>query len=89
MLISDEELFLINLLFKKKEISKERFNNINYEKLVKVTSSHLLLPTLYINLKKKGYLNYIPGELSKYLQEIYLIMIFTHTALLNNKKFIF
>ena len=73
LFIADEEIFLINLLFKKKEIRKERFNNLNYEKLVKVTSSHLLLPSLYINLKKKGYLNYIPEELSKYLREIYLI----------------
>lgn len=71
--ISCEEKFLINLLFNESEKDVGILRKINYEELVKIASSHLMLPALYINLKKKKYLKYIPEELKIYLKEIYKI----------------
>ena len=72
-IISIEEQLLIDLLFGRTELKKKNFNNINYENLVKISSSHLMLPSLYINLKEKKLLKYVPMELKNYLREIYTI----------------
>lgn len=71
MVISREEKLLINILFKNKVLTRIDFQDIDYGKLVQISSGHLMLPSLYINLKKKSYLNYIPEDLSKYLKKIY------------------
>ena len=70
--ISYEEKFLIMILFTEKEINIE-FDNIDYDKLIRITNSHLLLPSLYKNLERKGYLHKIPKELKNYLSKIYKI----------------
>jgi hypothetical protein len=69
--ISKEEKLLINILFKEDKLNKIAFDNIDYENVVKIASSHLMLPSLYINLKRKKYTNYIAEELRNYLYEIY------------------
>ena len=83
--ISKEEKFLINILFKEKKIVEEEidFDKINYELLVKITSEHLMLPSLYINLTKKGFINLIPLELKTYLEEIYTLNKKRNQAALN------
>ena len=69
--LSEEENFLIEILFKKKKSMKVNYNSINYESIVKIASSHLMLPSLYLNIKKKKYTNNFPKSLIKYLKEIY------------------
>lgn len=46
-----ERELLTNLLFKKSDFNIE--SKINYQKLIKVASSHLMIPSLYINILKK------------------------------------
>ena len=69
--ISNEERMFINILFKDHNLKKEEFDLLNYDILVKIVSSHLMLPSLYVNLKEKNYLKYIPNNLNSYLREIY------------------
>ena len=83
--ISNEEKFLITILFTEKKVNIE-FDNIDYEKLVKITSSHLLLPSLYKNLERKGFLHKIPKELKKYLSKIYNINKNRNKCLLSEAK---
>ena len=71
-MISFEEKFLIKVLFSQK-INLNDFNKINFESLIKIASSHLILPSLYSNLKKRKFLQYIPTDLKEYLQNIYEI----------------
>ncbi len=73
MILSKEEKFLINILFEENELDNKSFKLLDYEKLVKNTSSHLMIPAIYINLKKKKYLKKIPEDLKKYIEEIYVI----------------
>ena len=71
--ISIEEKLIIDIIFSKGKLYKNRFENIDYEKIVNIASNHLILPTLYINLKNKFYLKYTPNGFSKYLGEIFEI----------------
>ena len=86
--ISSEEKFLINILFKERKVIKKEidFKNINYELLVKIASSHLMLPSLYVNLKNKGFIDLIPLELKMYLKEIFTINKKRNQVLLNEAK---
>ncbi len=54
MILSEEEKFLINALFRENELRNESFRSLDYEKLVKNASSHLMIPALYINLSRKN-----------------------------------
>ena len=71
--LSEEEKFLQDLLFHNVKIDKKIFNKLNYDKLVKLSSSHLLLPALYHNLKINNYTSLIPVDLKLYLKKIYEI----------------
>ena len=73
--ISGEEKLLISVLFNNKnQIEKEiDFDKIDYDLLVKIASAHLMLPSLYTNLKNKGFIYLIPSELKIYLEEIFNI----------------
>jgi hypothetical protein len=64
---------LIQILFRDRKTVEEsvKFEKIDYEKLVKLASSHLTLPLLYIKLKNNKVIDKIPIELAKYLSEIY------------------
>ena len=86
--ISIEEKFLISILFKDKNVIDKEIDidNINYDLLVNIASSHLMLPSLYINLTKKGLIELIPLELKKYLKEIYIINKKRNQLLLNEAK---
>ncbi len=73
--MSREEKFLIGALFFSNEDFKSKIDHdyIDYFKLVRTASKHLMLPSLYFNLKKKGIINQIPDDLHKYLKEIFTI----------------
>ena len=44
--------------------------DFNWDFLVKMGSSHLILPTIYCKLKEKGLLQHLPEDLVLYLEEI-------------------
>ena len=64
---------LIDLLFNNKEKSEKNIeiNEAECERLVKLASSYLVLPALYIKLKEKNLLNSIDEKLKNYLIYIY------------------
>ena len=70
-MISKEEKLIIKTLFSKDKCSEDDFKNIDYENLIKITSSHLVLPTFYYELRKKNYLHKLPNDLVDYMQKIY------------------
>jgi hypothetical protein len=55
----------------KKEVEKELIkDNIDWDAVVKVSTSHFVFPALYCNLKRVGFLKYIPDDLSAYMKYI-------------------
>ena len=72
-LISKEEALINSILFNSYNISKSIFKEVDYNKFIKIGSSQLLLPAIYINLKRQSLLKNIPIELGNYLKEIHKI----------------
>ena len=69
--LNTEEKFFQDIIFTNNLIKKQIFTELDYNKLVMLSSSHLMLPSLYYNLKIKKYLHLIPEDLKKYLKNIY------------------
>ena len=44
--------------------------NINWDRVVQLSSSHYVLPALYCNLKRSNFLHYLPGDLVTYMEYI-------------------
>ncbi len=55
---------------KEKLISQLKSNIIEWDKIVKISSSHYVLPALYCNLKKQNLLHFLPKDLTKYFKYI-------------------
>ena len=68
-----EENLVIEILFGKKKLKKNIFLNIDFKKFIKIISSHLLIPAVFLNLKRKKSLAFLPKDLISYLNEIYII----------------
>ena len=68
-----EERTIVDLLFNNKKLLKKDFEKFDFEKFVKISSSHLILPLIFTKLKQKKLLKYLPKELEKYLKEIHNI----------------
>ena len=55
----------------KKEIEHQLLNtDINWDLVVKVSTTHYVFPALYCNLKRANLLNYVPSELVNYMIHI-------------------
>ena len=54
-MIALEEKFLVNILYRPESeiLNGVDINNINFEKLITLTSGHLMLPALFLISKKK------------------------------------
>lgn len=55
---------------KKLVLSKLKSEDVDWDKVVKLSSEHYVLPALYCNLKRVNFLNYLPRELDIYLKKI-------------------
>ena len=66
--ISKEESFIIRTLLPNFS-KKAKFDNLNYDMVVKIASSQLMLPSLFLEIKKNKIK--IPEKLLVYLNEIY------------------
>ena len=44
--------------------------NIDWEAVVKLSTSHLVFPAIYCNLKRADFLQYLPEELVSYMEHI-------------------
>lgn len=55
----------------REEIEKQlQSNNIDWDTVVKVSTAHYVFPALYCNLKRAGFLQYLPVDLAAYMAEI-------------------
>ena len=46
------------------------YKNVNWDRVVKITSNHLSIPALYYRLKEKKLTKIVPTDLLNYLREI-------------------
>ena len=69
--IDFEEIFIQSLLFEDNPILSNLIKRLDYEKLVKIGSKHLIIPSIYTRLKKKQMLKYINNDLKNYFEFIY------------------
>ena len=68
-----EEKIMNNILFQNQASLEIDFNIINLNRLIKICSSHLMLPTLYVKISKNNDLKKgFPKEFINYLKHIYL-----------------
>tara|TARA_X000000950_G_scaffold36548_1_gene39045 strand:+ start:840 stop:1925 length:1086 start_codon:yes stop_codon:yes gene_type:complete len=72
-LISNEEKFLIDLLFKEKEIDLDVLKKINFSNLIFLISEHLLIPTFYQKSLLLNYLEYYPKQFTAYIKKIFYL----------------
>ncbi len=66
----------------KKMVSKE----VQWERVVQLASSHLVLPLLYIRFRDAQLLTQLPGDLQEYLKEIYQLNKTRNTVALKEIK---
>lgn len=45
-------------------------DEVNWDDVVKISTAHYVFPALYCNLKKAGFLHYLPDDLVEYMQHI-------------------
>ncbi|WP_299066013.1 nucleotidyltransferase family protein [uncultured Polaribacter sp.] len=65
ILASNKELENINYLEQKLQSKK-----IDWDSFIKVSTSHFVLPALYINLKRLNFLQYLPSDLVDFMEHI-------------------
>ena len=62
------------------------YDETDWEKLVKIGSRHLVLPTIYCRLKQKALINVLPNDLNNYLLELTQINRNRNTAIFGQVK---
>ena len=82
--------FLYNLIKPKKYVSPKDLpkNHIFWEKVLKLGSSHLLLPAIYDSLIRKKLENYAPKDLITYIKELHSINLERNKEILTQLNFI-
>ena len=87
-MISPEEKFMVNILYRAESeiLNGIDINSINFENLIKLASSHLMLPALYFNINKKNHSHLFPDDFLDYIKNIYSINKARNTVLLSEAK---
>lgn len=57
--------------FREEIVDKITADSINWEMLVALCSSHLILPVIYLKFQSHQIIEYLPKELAEYLKEVY------------------
>ena len=83
-----EEKLLVNVLYRQEnEVLKGiDLNNINFEKLIKLASGHLMLPALFFNIQKKKVFYLFPEDFIEYIKNIFEINKARNRILLSEAK---
>ena len=68
-----EKRLIIKIIFEKENFDKNVYKKIDSKILIKILSSHLLIPIFYFKIKKLKLTKYFADELVQYLKEIYKI----------------
>ena len=84
-MVCNEEKLLVNVLYRSESEALKDVDliNINFEKLIKIASSHLMLPAFFFNIQKKKLNHLFPDDFIEYLQNIYSINKARNEVLLN------
>ena len=87
-MISPEEKFMVNILYRSESriLNGIDINTINFENLIKLATSHLMLPALYFNINKKNHSHLFPDDFIDYIKNIYSINKARNTVLLSEAK---
>jgi hypothetical protein len=87
-MIALEEKFLVNILYRPASeiLNGVDLNNINFEKLITLTSGHLMLPALFFNIQKKKAAYLFPEVFIDYIKSIYAINKARNEILLDEAK---
>ena len=87
-MIALEEKFLVNILYRPESeiLNGVDINNINFEKLITLTSGHLMLPALFFNIQKKKAAYLFPEDFIAYIKSIYAINKARNEILLDEAK---
>jgi hypothetical protein len=71
----------------KKAIKKQLgTTTINWDQVVKLSTSHYVFPALYCNLKRADFLKYLPADLVAYMEEITNLNRDRNTAIIQQAK---
>ena len=87
-MIALEEKFLVNILYRPASelLNGVDINNINFEKLITLTSGHLMLPALFFNIQKKKAAYLFPEDFIDYIKNIFAINKARNEILLEEAK---
>ena len=87
-MIALEEKFLVNILYRPASeiLNGVDINNINFEKLITLASSHLMLPALFFNIQKKKAVYLFPEDFIDYIKNIFAINKARNEILLDEAK---
>ena len=87
-MIALEEKLLVNILYRPESeiLNGVDINNINFEKLITLTSGHLMLPALFFNIQKKKAAYLFPEDFITYIKSIYAINKARNEILLDEAK---
>ena len=87
-MVSVEEKLLVNTLYRaESEVLKSiDISHINFEKLIKIASGHLMLPALFFNINKKNLSHLFPDDFIDYIENIYSINKARNEILLSEAK---
>ncbi len=66
-----EKSLIVRILLSENKISRADFVGINFERFVKISTSHLILPALYLKIKTKKITKYFPEDLLQFMKNIY------------------
>ena len=72
-ILCQEEKTLINVIFKDVSIFEQKLENLDYSRLIKILSRHLVIPLFYVKARDKDLLKNFEKEFVDYIEEIYEI----------------
>jgi hypothetical protein len=83
-----EEKLLVNILYRaESEVLKDiDISHLNFEKLIKIASAHLMLPALFFNIHKKNLSYLFPEDFVDYTKNIYSINKARNEVLISEAK---
>jgi hypothetical protein len=79
---------MVNILYRSESeiLNGIDINTINFENLIKLASSHLMLPALYFNINKKNCSYLFPDDFIAYIRNIFEIKLETRFYYLKQKS---
>lgn len=88
MMKKAEEYFIKKILFDDSKIDNKIISNLNYERLIQISSRHLVLTTLYSKILEKKLSHKFPKKFINYLDKVHSINKSRNEQLINEVLFL-